>query len=89
MLSFLGLVITGTSAAAWLYQKAWERQQQRLARYQEIIDRTPPFTEGGLDPSKGEETLAEIRRLWLFAPDSYRPFLVSTARFPTLCQYLK
>ena len=39
------------------------RQQQRVARYQEIIDRTPAFTEGGLDPSKVDETLAEIREI--------------------------
>jgi hypothetical protein len=71
MLSFLGLIITGLiGAAAWLYQKAWERQQQRVARYQEIIDRTLAFTLGGLDPGKVDETLSELRRLWLFAPDN-------------------
>ena len=61
---YQSLVITGIiGAAAWLYQKAWERQQQRVARYQEIIDRTPAFTEGGLDRSKVDETLAVIRQI--------------------------
>jgi hypothetical protein len=65
-----GLVVaTAIAAVAWIYQRAWDRQQLRIDRSQAIVDRLPGFTQANLDPAKIDETLIEIRRLWLFAPD--------------------
>ena len=57
------------ASAAWLYQRAWERQAQRILRYQEVLDRLPAFTEGNLDIEQRNEMITELRRLWLSAPD--------------------
>src|SRR3954452_374456 len=69
-MDIFGITIAAAIASvAWIYQRAWERQERRTARYQEIIDRLPAFTTGQLDPTKMNEALREIHRLWLFAPD--------------------
>lgn len=57
------------ASAAWLYQRAWERQEKRVLRYQEILDRLMYLTEGNLTPAKQNELILEMQRLWLFAPD--------------------
>lgn len=65
-----GIAIAAAIASvAWLYQRAWERQERRVLRYQEVLDRLPFFTEGGLNPEKQNEAVAELHRLWLSAPD--------------------
>jgi hypothetical protein len=70
VVELLGVTITAAIAsAAWLYQKAWERQERRTARYEEIIDRLPSFTEAHLNPGEINAAIKEVRRLWLFAPD--------------------
>jgi hypothetical protein len=57
------------ASAAWLYQRAWERQEKRVLRYQEILDRLMFLTEGNLTSEKQNELIIEMQRLWLFAPD--------------------
>lgn len=57
-------------AMAWLYQKAWERQERRLKQYEEILDTLPGFVEGGLDIAKINTAIALGRRLWLLGPDN-------------------
>jgi hypothetical protein len=37
-----------------IYQRAWDRQQLRVARYQAIVDRLHGFTQAQLDPDKIE-----------------------------------
>lgn len=70
IMEFLGLVLTATiAAAAWLYQRAWERQEKRVARYQEVMNRLPSFIVGNLNQDGLDEVIAEHRRLWLSAPD--------------------
>jgi hypothetical protein len=70
-----GLAIAAAiGAVAWLYQKAWDRQQVRIARYQAIVDRLHAFTQEQLDPDKIEETLIEIRGGVGFG---WRPFSLS------------
>jgi hypothetical protein len=54
---------------AWIYQKTWERQAQRLATYQEIMDGISAFTINSFDKNGIEKNISLIRRLWLFAPD--------------------
>ena len=67
---FRGLAIAAAiGAVAWIYQRAWDRQQIRIERYQAILDRLPGFTQDNLDPNQIDEALKEIRRLWLFAPN--------------------
>jgi hypothetical protein len=67
---FWGLAIAAAiGAVAWIYQRAWDRQQIRIERYQAILDRLPGFTQDNLDPNQIDEALKEIRRLWLFAPN--------------------
>jgi hypothetical protein len=67
---FWGLAIaTAIGAVAWIYQRAWDRQQYRIERYQAFLDRLPGFTQGGVDPDQIDEALKEIRRLYLFAPN--------------------
>jgi hypothetical protein len=69
-MELLGVAIAAVIAsAAWLYQRAWERQERRILRYQEILDRLPAFAEGNTDTEKKDEMITEIRRLWLSAPD--------------------
>ncbi|MBR0910806.1 hypothetical protein [Bradyrhizobium japonicum] len=63
---FLSTIV---AAAAWLYQKAWERIERRARLYEEIIDNLPGFADGGLDPAKINAAIASTRRLWIFAPD--------------------
>jgi hypothetical protein len=70
MNSFWGLVLaTAIAAVAWIYQRAWDRQQVRIERYQAILDYLPGFTRDNLDTDQMNKALVEIRRLWLFAPD--------------------
>jgi len=67
---FLGLIIaTVIGAVAWIYQRAWDRQQARIERYEAILDSLPGFTQGRLNPNQIDDVLKEFRRLWLFAPD--------------------
>ena len=67
---FGGLIIATTIAAmAWIYQRAWDRQQVRIERYQAILDRLPGFTQAKLDPDDIDAAIMEIRRLYLSAPD--------------------
>lgn len=56
-------------AGAWVYQKAWDRQQQRIASYQQIVDHLPGFTVNQRNPNEVDAALREFRRLWIFAPD--------------------
>lgn len=66
----LGLIAAAlVASAAWLYQRAWERQERRIARYQEFVDRLPAFTSEKADNKRVDEAIAEVRRLWLSAPD--------------------
>jgi hypothetical protein len=47
---FGGLIIaTAIAATAWIYQRAWDRQQVRIERYQAILDRLPGFTQAELN----------------------------------------
>ncbi len=70
MLQILALTIpVAIGAIAWLYQKAWERQADRMKRYEEIIDRLPGFTVEDLDFKAIDAALSELRRLWIFGPD--------------------
>ena len=69
-MDFWGVAIgAGIASAAWLYQRAWERQEKRIARYQEVMDRLKWFTVNRLSPNKLNEMIDEHHRLWLFAPD--------------------
>lgn len=69
-MEILSVTIAAVIASiAWLYQKAWERQERRVDRYRKIIDRLPAFTEGNLDPTEINNAIKEVHRLWLFAPD--------------------
>ncbi len=64
------LTIPATVAAvAWLYQKAWERQERRVKQYEEVLDTLPGFVVSGLDPAKINQAMALGRRLWLLGPD--------------------
>jgi hypothetical protein len=64
------LTIPATVAAiAWLYQKAWERQERRVKQYEEVLDTLPGFVASGLDPAKINQAMALGRRLWLLGPD--------------------
>ena len=56
-------------AVAWIYQRAWDRQQARVARYQKILDSLPGLTQERLNPDQIDAILNEVRCLWLFAPD--------------------
>ncbi|HWM31014.1 MAG TPA: hypothetical protein VNO69_04865 [Methyloceanibacter sp.] len=70
MAGFWGLVLAALIGSfAWVYQKAWDRQQARIASYQQIVDMLPGFTVRHLDADKIDAALNEVRRLWLFAPD--------------------
>jgi hypothetical protein len=67
---FWGLIVASAiGALAWIYQRAWDRQEVRIERYQTIIDLLSGFTQDHLSPDEIDEALREIRRLWLFAPD--------------------
>lgn len=69
-MDFWGIAVGATIASlAWIYQRAWERQDKRVAQYQEILDRLDAFTDGGLDKEGIAASLIKFRRLWLFAPD--------------------
>jgi hypothetical protein len=69
-MEFLGIVIgAAIASAAWLYQRAWERQERRVLRYQEILDRLDAFTPSGLSNDEMNNVVIELRRLWLTAPD--------------------
>ena len=68
---FWGLIIASAiGALAWIYQRAWDRQQLRIERYQAIIDLLSGFTQDRLSPDEIDEAMREISRLWLFAPDN-------------------
>lgn len=68
--TFWGIALGALIASAsWLYQKAWERHEQRIQKYQEILDRLPAFTTNSLSPEIMNKAIREHRRLWLFAPD--------------------
>jgi hypothetical protein len=70
MYDALGLVVAaGIGAASWIYHKAWDRQQARILRYEEIVKRLQAFTQGQHDPDQIDEVLIELHRLYLFAPD--------------------
>jgi hypothetical protein len=45
----------GIGAVAWLYQRAWDRRQLRLDRYQAFVDRLPGFTVANRDAVKMDE----------------------------------
>jgi hypothetical protein len=67
---FWGLAIAAAiGSVAWIYQRAWERHQVRIERYQAILDRLSGFKKDKLDPDQIDETIKEVRRLWLFAPN--------------------
>ena len=69
-MDFWGITFGAAIASAtWLYQRAWERQEKRVLRYQEILDRLRYMTEENLTPEKTNELINEHHRLWLFAPD--------------------
>lgn len=47
-MDFWGITVgTAIASLAWIYQRAWERQEKRVAQYQEILDRLDAFTAGG------------------------------------------
>jgi hypothetical protein len=56
-------------AAAWLYQKTWERHERRIKQYENIMDELPAFTVERLDPDRIDRALGVLRRLWLLGPD--------------------
>ena len=69
-MNFLGLGLAAVIAsAAWLYQRAWERQEKRVERYQKVMDTLVYFTEKRLTAAKQDEMILEHHRLWLSAPD--------------------
>lgn len=69
-MEFWGLAVgAAIASAAWLYQRAWERQEKRIARYQEVVDRLPYFTVANLSADKIDAMISEHRRLWISAPD--------------------
>ena len=58
---FLGLIIaTVIGAVAWIYQRAWDRQEIRIERYHAIIDLLSGFTQDHLSPDEIDEALREI-----------------------------
>lgn len=57
------------ASLAWLYEKAWERQERRVSRYEAMTALLPGFTTSGISSQAINQFLAEQRRLWLFAPD--------------------
>lgn len=57
------------ASVAWVYQRAWERHEKRVIRYNEVMDRLLAFTHEGRDPQRQNELIAEHHRLWLFASD--------------------
>ena len=63
----LAIPITAGSVA-WLYQKALERQALRIARYEKILEMANAFLRAGRNPDHIDQTLAEIRKLWISAP---------------------
>jgi len=69
-MDFWGLTVPAIiGAVAWIYQRAWDRQQRRIERYETILDSLPGFTQDRLDADQIDAALTEFRRLWLFAPD--------------------
>src|SRR5215216_1642160 len=67
------------ASAAWIYQRAWDHREKRIARYLEVVDQLQAFTVGQLDPDRMDKAISELRRLWLAAPDdvvvAYEAFL--------------
>jgi hypothetical protein len=63
------VISSAIGACAWLYQKAWERQERRVKQYEAITDTLPGFAVGSQDPNKINEFIAASRRLWIDAPD--------------------
>jgi hypothetical protein len=56
-------------AAAWLYQKTWERHERRLQQYEAILDELPAFTTAGLNADRIDKAMAAYHQLWLYGPD--------------------
>ena len=70
MLNFWTLTIpTLIGSIAWLYQKAWERQERRIKQYEEVIELLPYFTSASLSVEKMNAALSVFRKLWLTGPD--------------------
>jgi hypothetical protein len=43
-MDFWGLTVPAIiGAVAWIYQRAWDRQQRRIERYETILDSLPGF----------------------------------------------
>ncbi len=53
----------------WIYQKAWERQERRLARYEKVMGGLSGLTVEEYDSKRIGQFLETLRSLWLFAPD--------------------
>lgn len=53
----------------WFYQRAWERREQRLDHYFGIIDRLPAFLAATPNSHDLNDTITEIRRLWIVGPN--------------------
>lgn len=69
MSDFVLLLGAISAAIGWLFQKAWDRRELRIQRYQEIVDLLPAFMVGHQNREMLDKAYKEIRRLWLFAPD--------------------
>lgn len=64
------LAATIVAALAWLYQRAWERQERRAKSYEAILDALPGFFVGSTNHTQIDTAIVELRRLMLYAPDS-------------------
>ena len=66
------------ASLAWLYQKALERQERRIARYEKIMELANSLLRAGRNPEHLDQILTEIRKLWLSAP---RRIVEASTRF--------
>ncbi len=62
----IGLLSAGLG---WLYQKAWERQERRVKKYQKIVSLLTGFMEDSRDSNKVNDVYSEIRKLWIYGPN--------------------
>ena len=63
----LGIPIAA-AAIAWFYQKAIERQERRIARYEKILELANSLLRAGRNPDHLDQILTEIRKLRLSGP---------------------
>lgn len=79
-MEILGIVAAAAIAAvAWLYQKAWERQERRVARYEAVMNRLPALSAQHRDPVGINHVISIYHELWISGPDevvkAFRHFL--------------